>query len=591
MKKYDSVGLSILVLVSIIIGAALWIRVFYASIQNYRSPFREADLSAQPFTTPKTAKVVMVLISGLGYDDSLALELPVLEQLKRAGATAAVQSIPPTYSQTAWGTLITGAPPDTNDAPPIDKPPEELHLLEIDTIFARAHEAKLQTALLGLADWRRLIPRNQLDYTFFVDEPGPKADQAIIEASLSLIENDNTDLVLIHFTQVDFAGQYQGGSSSEAYRQAAHTVNAYLGQISKVMDLGHSVLVVLADHGHIARGGHGGDEVEIIWQPLVMMGQGIISGNYSDVYQTDIAPTISTMLGLAPPTAAQGRILFEMLQLTESDQAIAQLVLARQRVALAEVYLTHIQDPQATLPEVLSADLAQMQASFANNNISGALQLALLAQEEADAQIAIARNSRLKAEQWPRLVIALLVILIWFTTMWRRRGFYAGSIVIAAIMTIILYHVLYRLQGYSYSLSSLENFSELPFDITRRMTVSLLVGGGLVLIFLMLVNEAEWLTLLGTGYGFGVLVTFIFALPLCWAYWQNGVMATWRLPAVVPAFWQITSLFEVTIAASLGLLLPWPIMGLNLLVNLVRRRFSKARPQTESDTLPGLHLN
>ena len=119
-RKHSSIGLSILVLAGIIIGTAFWIKVFYNSIQNYQSPLQEAGLLPQTAPPAQTTSVVMVLISGLGYDDSLALNLPVLEQLKQAGATAAIQSTPPTYSQTAWGTIITGAPSETNDAPPAD---------------------------------------------------------------------------------------------------------------------------------------------------------------------------------------------------------------------------------------------------------------------------------------------------------------------------------------------------------------------------------------------------------------------------------------------------------------------------------------
>ncbi|MBI1880422.1 MAG: alkaline phosphatase family protein [Chloroflexi bacterium] len=206
-KKYISIGLSLLVLAGIIIGSALGGKTFYTSIQSYRSPLQKADLLPQPPVTPKNAKVVVVLVSGLGYDSSLALELPALEQLKQAGANMAVQSFPPTYSQTAWATLVTGAPPETNDAPPVDLPLDSLHPLEIDTIFARAHSANLQTTLLGAAAWRRLIPRNQLDYTFFVAEPGAEADAAIMEAALPIVENDEIELTLIHFSQVDVAAQ------------------------------------------------------------------------------------------------------------------------------------------------------------------------------------------------------------------------------------------------------------------------------------------------------------------------------------------------------------------------------------------------
>src|SRR5512139_1337235 len=108
-KKYVSVGLSLLVLAGVIIGTAGWSKAFFTSVQNYRSPVRDIGLSPQAGLVPQSAKVVVVLISGLGYDDSLALGLPALEQLRQAGADMAVESTPPTYSQTAWATLITGA--------------------------------------------------------------------------------------------------------------------------------------------------------------------------------------------------------------------------------------------------------------------------------------------------------------------------------------------------------------------------------------------------------------------------------------------------------------------------------------------------
>jgi hypothetical protein len=599
MKRYTSIGLSIFALAGVIISMTLWVKAFHASIQSYRSPLREVDLSPQPSAlTNTTKKVVIVLISGLGYETSQALNLPVLEQLEQVGATAPLESVPPTFSYPAWASLISGAPPETNDASPVDMPLEDLRLLEVDTIFARAHEAKLQIALLGIADWRRFIPRNHLDYTVFVDEPGPDADQIIFEAALPIIEDDNIELVLIQFTQVDFAARHQGGVSGQAYQQATSRVDAYLGQISSAIDLKDTVLIVLADHGHITSGGYGGDEAEVIWQPFVMLGERTIPGNYSGIHQTDIAPTISTLLGLAPPAAAQGRILFEMLRLKEYDQAVAQLMLAHQRATLTQAYLTVIKDASATLPQVLITDLAQARASLLDNNVDGAFRLALLAQQEADTQMIMARNSRVRAEQLPRFAVAALIILIWLNIMWRRRGFHAGSIVMATIATIALYHALYQLQGYSYSVSSLsglighstQNFSELPLEIARRIAVSLLAGGGLMLIFLMLIDEENWLTLLGTGYGFSVLVTFIFILPFFWAYWQNGLVVTWHLPAVGPAFWQVSSALEAISAAVLGLILPWPIMSLSLFINLVRRRLSEIQQPTESDTLPGLRL-
>jgi hypothetical protein len=590
MKKHLAIGLSILMLICVVGGTIFWTRAFYESIQNFQSPLRGTDLLPQLSALPKTTRVVVVLISGLGYDAAQELDLPVLGQLTQTGTSAVVQSWPPTYSQTAQATLITGAPPETNGVPPIDRPVEDLSLIEADTIFARAHEAQLKTALVGTAEWQRLIPRNHLDETFFVNTSGPEADQAILDIALTILKNGDIDLVFIHFTQLNYAAKHQGGPFGSTYGTAASRIDAYLEQISRVVDPRSGVLIIMSDHGHIASGGHGGGEIEVTRQPLVINGKNIVPGSYSDVSQTDIAPTISTLLGAAPPTAAQGRILFEMLRLSEHDQTVAQLALAQQRITLAEAYLAEVKDSSTTLPDAIFADLAQAQTAFTQKNISGAFQLALLAQEEADNQVVTARRSQIWTEQWPRLLGTMLVMLGWFIVMWRRRGFHAGLIVVATVVTIGLYHILFQLQGYSYTISSLGDFSELPFDIARRAAVSILAGGGLVLVVLMLANEGNWAILLKTGYGFSLLTTFVFALPLAWAFWQNGFVVDWYLPEVQPAFWQITGLFEVMIVAILGFLLPWPIMLLNLFVNLVRRQLDETRPQSEPDALPGLRL-
>lgn len=590
MRKCVSILLSIFSLFTIIIVTQIWLQAFYKSVTGYQSPIPTLTLSDQSPTWPKTARVVVVLISGLGYDISQSLNLLGLEQLARTGASTVIQSIPPTYSQTARMTLVTGAPADINGAPPIDQPPESLSVTPVDTIFARAHQDGLGTALLGKSDWQYLIPGSHLDQTFLIDIPGPEADQAILQAALPILDDKGINLIFIQFTGLEFAAKRPGGLQSNAFQIAVREIDDHLGYISRAIDLNQTILVVLGEHGFTASGGQGGDEIELVRQPLVIAGKSIIPGNYSDIRQIDIAPTISTLLGVAPPTAAQGRILFEMFSLKESDQTAAQLALAQQRIIFAEAYLARIGGEEMALPDSISTDLDRAGIAFSQNNLRGAFQLALLTQEQVDNQISLAKYNRIQFEQRLRLLITAIVILSWLGMMWRRRSKYAGIIVIAALVTIVLYHTLYQLQGYNYSISSLNNFTQLPFDVARRTVVSMLAGGALVLVSLMLANEEHWGVLLGAGYGFSMLVTFAFSLPLFWAFWQNGFTISWHLPSITPIFWQITGSLEVTIAAILGLLIPWPIMLLNVFIQWVRRTLSDTPSQPKSDALPGLRL-
>ena len=592
MKKYQSIGLSIILLVSLMGGTLLWLRAFGTSLSQYRSPLRDVTLSPQTPTLPAyTHKVVVVLISGLGYDNALALNLPVFSRLSQTGATAAVQSSPPTFPQTAWATLLSGAPAETNDAPPIDLVTQELYPLEIDTLFNRAKAANLQTAVFGQADWGQMIPDDLIDHKFVIDTQGFQTDELILESALPIIKDDQTELIVLQFTQLNVTANQQAGIDNQAYLEAANQVDAYLETISTALDLSNAVLIVTADHGHTEDGGYGGDEVEVIWQPFVMNGQDIIPGVYSDIHQTDVAPTIATLLGLAPPTATQGRILLEMLRLSETEQAILQLGLTKQRIALAGAYITQMGDSQTTDLTTLIEDLEYAETTFNNNNINGALQLASLARGEADAKIAAVRNGHLQTSRLIRLPIVLTIVGLWLLMLWRKRGVHTGSIIIAAGFTLILYHTLYQLQGYSYSISSYINIISLPLEIARRTTVSLLIGWGILLILLMLADEGNWARLLGSAYGYSVLVTFMFTAPFFWGYWQNGWAVTTYLPSVVPAFWQIAAAIEGLVAATLGLLLPWAIMILCLFVHLVRHRLNETGPShTKTGSLPGLHL-
>lgn len=592
MKKFLSIILSIFVLGCVVIVTNFWIRGFYDSIRTYRSPLAGVELQVAPrpaLSAP--GQVVLVIISGLGRFDADTLEMPALAQIRQTGAAATVQSLPPTFTQTSWGTLITGAPPDTNDAPPINNPASGPRLINVDTIFARAHAAHLKTALLGSETWRRLIPRNDLDQAFYVDPADPTADQLIFENALLTLDGDSTDLLVVQFSSPGYAARNQGGTGGAAYQQAVQQIDAYLGQLQQRMDFGRAALLIVGDHGYTAGGGVGGAELELTQQPLVMAGGVVAPGNYSNISQIDIAPTVATLLGVELPGVAQGRILFEMLRLPQQDTGTAQLSLASQRVELVQTLATVVSGQSSDAVEALQVDLGQAQQAFAQNNLSGAFQLAQLAQESADDLLAVIRQRQSSGQRWSRLLASGGVLLLWAGLLWRRRGKYAGVIVFAALLTLALYHILYQLQGYEYSISTINNFLDWPFSVARRAAVSLLAGGGLILIVLLLTGEENWLTLLGTGYGFGVLVTFVFALPLFWAFWQNGWRVEIFLPAVDVVFWQITASFEAMISATIGLFLPWPIMLLIVFVVRARRLLNgEPRPPRKSDALPGLHL-
>jgi hypothetical protein len=586
MQKYVSVLLSIILLGVIAVGTNIWLTALNRSVINYQSPLAEAPSVPQEVQLTQATGVILIIVSGLGSVDFDSLNLPGMTQLAQIGAQSNIQSTPPTYAQTSRVSIITGAPPETNGAPPVDLPLSSLKLLAVDTILARASQAGLHTLLLGATDWRYLLPRNHISGTFLVDV-GPDSDRLVAENALLALGEDQFDLLVVHFAYPEYAATYFG---TDAYRQALQEVDTAIARIYQSSNLADNTLIIVGDHGHTSYGGYGGAEPEVTNQPLIMLGQLVVPGGYSDVRHTDIAPTVSALLGVTPPAASQGRALFEMLRLDTIAQSLAQIELARQRIALAN-YTDYIRVGEPVpLGDTVATDLAKAETALEQKNYQGAFALAQLAQQEADQRLAIARYKARTSWRWVRLVIAAFILFTWIAIMWRRRGPYAVVIIIAVATTVGLYHILYQLRGYQYSISSISDFNSLLYTIAQIITVSLLAGGGLVLVVLMLTGENRFASLLGVGYGFSVLVTFVFALPLFWVFWQNGLILHDFLPDMTTAFWHITALYQTMLVAIIGLFLPWPIMLLISFVNFVRRILNNKPTQSEPDAIPGLRL-
>jgi hypothetical protein len=152
----------------------------------------------------------------------------------------------------------------------------------------------------------------------------------------------NAELVVLLVGAVDAAGHARGGESPE-YRAAAAIADHALARALARIDLEQDAVIITADHGHTDRGGHGGIEPEVMTVPLIAAGAGITPGAAAvDARLIDIAPTVSTLLGIPAPGHGLGRTLVEILSL--DPQAVAarhvtdtqRLIVTRRVVAMAE---------------------------------------------------------------------------------------------------------------------------------------------------------------------------------------------------------------------------------------------------------------
>lgn len=553
-QVYRKILVSLLILVLAAFGAYRAADALQYSLFTYQSPLSVIQVLPGDPMLPLTQRVVVVIVGGLGYDASRSVDMPNLETLLETGASARMTSQPPTYPLPAWTALLTGVWPDLNNAPVLNAKAADQRPIAFDHLFAAARDADQRTAIVGFEGWGTLLPADAADAAFYTSGEDAVADGRVAEAALNLIADPQYDLVLIYFSQVDAAGQAEG-INSVAYASAARQIDNHLRQVIRLVDMSNSALIVTSDHGLTEDGRLGGSETDLTQAPFVMIGQNIIPGVYSSVHQVDLAPTVAALLGVRLPAVTQGRPLYEMMQLDEETLTRGQLQVAEQKVALGDAYMIVIGEDglsQATHQDLISAQQAAL-----NGNQAGALELANLVGDEASAEMAAARAARVAGERLPRLglvIVGLLVALLFF---WGRRGPNTLVSIIGGSLAVGIYYGLYRLGGYTFSLSSVSNTDLFVTTLVRYAVIGLVGGGVLVLFGLLYQDERIWSAALVAGYDFGLYAIFLAALPAVIGFWQHGATIRWYLPDLGLTLLHFVALVQVGVLALLAIPLPW----------------------------------
>jgi len=556
MRNYGGIFLSLLILAVAAGGAYRAADTLQYSLFTYQSPLLAVQVAPGDQTSRQTQRVVVVVIGGLNRDASRSLDMPNLQALLEAGASAQMISQLPTYPLPAWTTLLTGAWPEMNNAPIEKTKTANQRPIVFDHLFSAAHDAGLSTAIAGHEGWKSLSTADTFDASFYTSRDDTIADAQVAQAALNFIADPQHDLVWIYFSQVDAAGRTEG-INSHAYANAARQVDNHLRQIIRLVDTSGSVLIVTSDHGLTEDGHLGGSEAELTELPFVVIGQHIIPGLYSTIYQIDLAPTVATLLGTRLPAIAQGRPLHEMIQLDEEALIYSQLQSATQKVTLGDAYLRVVGDNG--LSQTVYQDLDNAQQALTDGNQAGALELTELISEEVVAEMASVKTARIASERVPRLVIAAVGLFLALLLFWGRRGPNTLVSIIGGGVAVAGYYGLYRLGGYTFSLSAVDSVDVLVPTLVRYAVIGSLGGGLVLLVGLIYQDERHWSAAIKAGYDYGLFAVFLAVLPALVGYWQHGATIRWYLPDLGLVLMQFVALVQASTIAVLAIPLPWVI--------------------------------
>jgi hypothetical protein len=577
MRKYSGIFISLFILSAAAVGASRWADALQYSLFTFQSPLLATQLVPGDRIPPQTRRVVVVVVSGLSYDAVPSADMPNLEALLEAGASATMISQPPTYPLPAWTTQLTGAWPELNSASILMTKTSSQRPILLDHLIAAVHDAGLRTAIAGHEGLESLLSADTVDASFYTAQEDAIGDAQVAQAALEFVSDPQYNLIMVYFSQVDAVGR-AGGVNTDAYNRAAHQVDNHLRQIVRLVDAEQAVLIVTSDHGLTEDGWLGGNEPDLTRLPFVMIGRQIVPGVYSLAQQIDLAPTVAALLGGRLPAVAQGHPLYEMLQLDQESLTLGQLQLAKQKASLGDAYLRVM--GLTGLSQAIYEDLHSAQQALLDGNQAGALELATLISEEVVAEMGSARAARISSERVPRLAVIAAGLCLALLFFWWRREPHTLMCIITAGVAVGIYYGWYRLAEYTFSLSSvvgtIDGFTS---TLVRYAVTGMITGGLLLLLGLLLQDERRWTAAIATAYDYGLYAVFLAAMPALVSFWKQGATIRWYLPEMGLTLLQFVALVQVAIVALIAIPLPWLIAFVVYGVGRWRT-YSEARAQT-----------
>lgn len=290
--------------------------------------------------------LTVVVVDGLGFEYAMALE--ELAWLRREAAVRPLQVEFPSFTTPALVSFATGLGP-SHSGVRLNAPTRAV-TRDIDNLMASAESAGRAIDVFD-GGWK---PFGEI---MFADGDRLWKGRRTMEAA-PFISRADKSLRLIYVGDVDTAG-HEHGRDSEAYRRAAVRASSYLRRHFELLGADDRLLVV-SDHGHLAAGGHGGIEPEILHATFAVLGRNARRGAVLPPRAVvDVAPTIATLAGIPTPGCNLGRPMLDMLALDATTSAQLSRHVDDQRERLEQHIVDRIDENRALrLAVALAASLA-----------------------------------------------------------------------------------------------------------------------------------------------------------------------------------------------------------------------------------------
>jgi hypothetical protein len=265
---------------------------------------------------------VVLFIDGISFE--VARSLGDLMPLRREGVFRPLHVPYPSYTDPAITGFVTGLDPADSGMRLNGK---LAGAVGIDTVTAAAADAKVPVRVRSRG-WEgfdeHLRPRGaDIGRSEFL--PAAEVLAATLRGPSPLDPIDGKsparEVSFIYVGEADKAGHYFGAASKE-FAEATRFAAALVASYARTLDLEHDAIVVVSDHGHMPKGGHGGEEPEVRTAVFLAAGSFVRRGvELGERPLRDVASTLSILAGLRAPTSGLGRPMLDAFTLDEEQRS------------------------------------------------------------------------------------------------------------------------------------------------------------------------------------------------------------------------------------------------------------------------------
>jgi predicted AlkP superfamily pyrophosphatase or phosphodiesterase len=258
-----------------------------------------------------SGSVLVIGVDGVRFDLLGPDTTPSIWAFGQSGflAPVGIDETTPTWSGPCWATIATGVGVDGHGITGNDLTGHRL--ADHPDFITRATQAGLPT-LLAVSGWSPLALAEDGGPLFahatrreFATVAGTSvaawdaADEAITTLAVKILADEGPRAAFVYLGAVDIAGHLTG--AGPAYRAAARAADQRVGRLlSAVRSRPENwTIVVVTDHGHLDRGGHGGREPEVTTAWAAAAGPGVRPGAPPLITrQAQVAPLVLAALGV-----------------------------------------------------------------------------------------------------------------------------------------------------------------------------------------------------------------------------------------------------------------------------------------------------